>query len=128
MGSRRPWVSGRFAAYARRVPPPETKFCASCGRTITWRKAWADDWDQVRWCSSACKRRGLRDSDRELETRILTAAGRTRRFPLAGVDGKREDVRRAARRLAVAGRVRWTQQGHPVDPSTARGNVEITAI
>ena len=47
--------------------------------------------------------------------------------PLATVDGDREDVRRAARRLAVAGRVRWTQKGRPVDPSTARGDVEITA-
>ena len=106
---------------------PPTKTCASCGRAITWRKAWADDWEQVRWCSGACKRHGLRDSDRELERRVLAAAGRTRRFPLAAVDGDREDVRRAARRLAAAGRVRWTQRGSPVDPSTARGDVEITA-
>lgn len=109
------------------MPRTEEKFCASCGRTITWRKAWADDWDQVRWCSAACRRRGLTDHDRDLERRVLGAAGRTRRFPLATVDGDREDIRRAARRLAVAGRVRWTQKGHPVDPSTARGDVEITA-
>ncbi len=104
-----------------------TKTCDSCGRTITWRKAWADDWEQVRWCSTACRRRGLRPADHELEARILAAAGRTRRFPLASVSGDREDVRRAARRLAAAGRLRWTQKGHPVDPSTARGDVEITA-
>ncbi|GAA2529040.1 DUF3253 domain-containing protein [Winogradskya humida] len=48
-----------------------------------------------------------------------------KRFPLATIGGDREDVRRAARRLAAAGRVRWTQKGHPVDPSTARGDVEI---
>lgn len=109
------------------MPRTDPKFCASCGRTIAWRKAWADDWDAVRWCSSACRRRGIRDLDRELEARILAAAGRTRRFPLATVDGDREDVRRAARRLAVAGQVRWTQKGRPVDPSNARGDVEITA-
>jgi hypothetical protein len=63
-----------------------------------------------------------------LEATILGAAGRTRRFPLATIEGDREDVRRAARRLAAAERVRWTQNGHPVDPSTARGDVEITAI
>ncbi|MBL7252930.1 DUF2256 domain-containing protein [Paractinoplanes lichenicola] len=108
------------------MAPSESKTCASCGRTITWRKAWADDWDNVRWCSSACRRRGLRDSDRDLEVQILTALDRTRRFPLTGINGEREDVRRAARRLAAAGRVRWLQNGHPVDPSTARGDVDIS--
>ncbi|WP_250009709.1 DUF3253 domain-containing protein [Actinoplanes sp. M2I2] len=44
------------------------------------------------------------------------------------MDGDREDVRRAARRLAAAGRLRWTQKGRPVDPSTARGDVEVTAV
>ena len=110
------------------MAPGETKICASCGRTITWRKAWADDWAGVRWCSSACRRRGLRDSDRELERLVLATAGHRRRFPLAEVGGDREDVRRAARRLAAAGRLRWTQKGRPVDPSTARGDVEITAV
>jgi hypothetical protein len=110
------------------VAAAETKICASCGRTITWRKAWADDWAEVRWCSSACRRRGLRDSDRALERLVLATAGHKRRFPLAEVEGDREDVRRAARRLAAAGRLRWTQRGHPVDPSTARGDVEITAV
>ncbi|GAB2601814.1 hypothetical protein Aab01nite_63360 [Paractinoplanes abujensis] len=110
------------------MAPPESKTCASCGRTITWRKAWAADWDNVRWCSSACRRRGLRDGDRELEVRILAASERKRRFPLTDIDGEREDVRRAARRLAAAGRVRWLQNGRPVDPSTARGDVDISKL
>jgi hypothetical protein len=105
----------------------DTKTCDSCGRRIEWRKAWADDWEQVRWCSQACRRRGFREADRLLQERVLAAAQRTRRLPLATVEGDREDVRRAARRLAAAGQVRWTQKGHPVDPSTARGDVDITA-
>jgi hypothetical protein len=114
--------------YCSGMAVPESKTCASCGRTITWRRSWADDWDQIRWCSTACRRRGFRDADRELDARVLAAAGRTRRFPLSSVDGEREEVRRAARRLAAAGLVRWTQRGRPVDPSTARGDVEITAV
>jgi hypothetical protein len=51
---------------------------------------------------------------------------RKRRFPLTEIDGEREDVRRAARRLAAGGRVRWIQNGHTVDPSTARGDVDIS--
>jgi hypothetical protein len=32
------------------------KLCAACGRPFAWRKKWARDWDQVRFCSDACRR------------------------------------------------------------------------
>ena len=35
-----------------------TKTCDACGRPFTWRKKWERDWDQVRYCSDACRRRG----------------------------------------------------------------------
>ncbi|MCB9791410.1 MAG: DUF2256 domain-containing protein [Alphaproteobacteria bacterium] len=35
------------------------KLCASCGRPFTWRRKWRDCWDEVRYCSAACRgRRG----------------------------------------------------------------------
>lgn len=33
-----------------------SKLCAVCGRTTTWRKAWAKNWDDVRYCSEKCRR------------------------------------------------------------------------
>jgi hypothetical protein len=33
------------------------KPCAGCGRTMTWRKAWARNWAEVRYCSEACRKR-----------------------------------------------------------------------
>ncbi|MEE4206228.1 MAG: DUF2256 domain-containing protein, partial [Erythrobacter sp.] len=30
--------------------------CASCGLPFTWRKKWARDWENVRYCSERCKR------------------------------------------------------------------------
>jgi hypothetical protein len=33
-----------------------TKPCAHCGRPMTWRKAWARTWDEVKYCSDACRR------------------------------------------------------------------------
>jgi hypothetical protein len=33
------------------------KSCAVCGRPFTWRRKWARDWDAVRYCSDACRRR-----------------------------------------------------------------------
>jgi len=35
-----------------------SKPCAACGRPMSWRRAWARNWDQVRWCSETCRRRG----------------------------------------------------------------------
>ena len=46
------------------------KTCASCGRRIEWRARWARDWEQLRWCSDACRARGVRPVDRELEASI----------------------------------------------------------
>ena len=31
------------------------KPCAACGRPFTWRKKWARDWEQVLYCSDACR-------------------------------------------------------------------------
>ena len=33
----------------------KAKDCALCGRTMTWRKKWERDWEQVRYCSQRCK-------------------------------------------------------------------------
>lgn len=32
-----------------------SKPCAYCGRDMTWRKAWAKNWEQVKYCSDACR-------------------------------------------------------------------------
>ena len=33
------------------------KVCATCGREMVWRKAWAKNWDDVKHCSDACRQR-----------------------------------------------------------------------
>ena len=32
------------------------KDCQSCGLPFAWRKKWAADWDNVRYCSERCRR------------------------------------------------------------------------
>jgi hypothetical protein len=48
------------------------KVCGSCGRRIEWRAKWERAWDSVRWCSDACRARGLSPVDRQLEASILS--------------------------------------------------------
>ena len=118
--------------------PPEPKTCQSCGRTIEWRRKWERDWDQVRYCSTACRKRGVSDVDRRLEDTILDLlAQRARTSTICPSDAARavgeddswrelmEPARRAARRLVDRGEVEITQGGHVVDPSTAKGPIRI---
>jgi hypothetical protein len=32
-----------------------SKPCAVCGRPMSWRKAWERNWEQVLYCSAACR-------------------------------------------------------------------------
>ncbi len=117
--------------------PPESKTCAACGRTIEWRKKWARDWDDVKYCSQACRRRGVTSQDVDLERRVLEMlATRSRASTICPSDVARavapddwrplmEPVRRAARRLVDRGEVEITQKGSVVDPSTAKGPIRI---
>ncbi len=43
------------------------KTCAVCGRPFTWRKKWAKVWDEVKYCSDACRMK--RNSAPTLPTR-----------------------------------------------------------
>ncbi|GMU01197.1 hypothetical protein KH5H1_53170 [Corallococcus caeni] len=117
--------------------PPPPKPCAVCGRAITWRRKWARDWEQVRYCSDACrgKRAGARDSP--WEARILELlsqrAGGATVCPSevarasGGEDWRAcmEPVREAARRLVARGALDIVQGGRVVDPSTARGPIRL---
>jgi len=32
------------------------KDCLTCGKPFAWRKKWARDWDNVKYCSERCRR------------------------------------------------------------------------
>lgn len=118
----------------------EEKTCAACGRRIEWRRKWADDWDHVRYCSTSCRRHGVTDVDRQLEstiTELLAARARTSTIcpseAARQVDPEHwrdlmEPARRAARRLVAAGEVEITQGGTVVDPSTAKGPIRVRRV
>ena len=41
---------------AGRAAQRPSKTCPVCGRPFSWRKKWARDWEQVVYCSDACRR------------------------------------------------------------------------
>jgi hypothetical protein len=127
----------------RRLPEsaaPAAKTCATCGRTMTWRKAWAKNWDEVKFCSDGCRSHKPKQIDAQLEQTILqllTARGAGKTIcpseaarALAGDEPAAwqplmEPARAAARRLVAAGSLLITQGGQVVDPSTAKGPIRL---
>lgn len=129
----------------RRAGPRDSEFppkpCVACGRPITWRKKWARDWPDVKYCSDACRRTGTPDDkDRAIDAAILQLldrrpAGATicpsevaRQLSPDDWRGLMEPVRRAGRRLAAQGEIIWTAQGSRVDPATVRGPVRFKRV
>lgn len=121
------------------IPP---KPCVVCGRAITWRKKWARDWANVRYCSDACRRNANRPVDERLERAIVElldarSAGATicpSEAARAVAPGETEDdwrplmepARAAARRLVERGVAEITQGGRVVpDASRLRGPIRI---
>lgn len=33
-----------------------TKICEQCKRPMEWRKSWAKNWEEVKYCSDRCRR------------------------------------------------------------------------
>ena len=39
---------------AHAKPNLPTKVCVTCNRPFAWRKKWAKNWDEVKYCSRRC--------------------------------------------------------------------------
>ncbi len=122
-----------------------SKTCVTCGRTIEWRRKWERDWDNVKFCSDACRTHKPGARDAALEAAILdllrkrgagkticpseaartVAGGGTMSDDRAVWEPLMEPARAAARRLVAAGSLVITQGGHVVDASTAKGAIRL---
>ena len=113
-----------------------TKVCCVCGRSFAWRKRWADCWEQVKHCSAACRKRGLKPVDEGLESAIEALLRQRAGHSICPSEAARvvdpqnwkplmEPARMAARRLARRGRLRILKQGCTIDPDAVRGPIRL---
>lgn len=51
MAKRTP-LNGDFRGNKAALP---SKPCQACGRPMSWRRKWAANWQNVRYCSDACR-------------------------------------------------------------------------
>ena len=110
-----------------------SKICEVCGREMTYRKSWAKNWDQVKYCSERCRRNKKSEDFRPaiLELLKLRGSGKTicPSEVLAGDDKQNpelmEKVRMSARKLVSEGLIDITQKGQVVDPSEFKGAIRL---
>ena len=110
-----------------------SKRCASCGRTFEYQKRWAATWSNVRYCSKRCRQEKLEKRDKSLEEAILAALSNQPKRKAVDMQELAETYqhvplersRRAARRLAAAGKLEVLQNGQVVDPSRAKGATQL---
>lgn len=120
---------------------PADRTCTVCGRRIQWRRKWARDFDSVKYCSDACRRRGRSRTAAQIDAELAAAimdllAARATGATICPSEAARrvggddwrelmEPARAAARRLEADGEVIITQRGRRVDPSRATGPIRI---
>ena len=115
------------------VHTPRDKTCIHCGRGFSWRKKWERSWDEVRFCSQSCRKRGPQDPGRiEALLQLLRVAPR-RILPLdaaveAALGCNRDQLRSSARLLVHAKRARLYQKGKLVLPDRAKGALELRLL
>jgi hypothetical protein len=107
---------------------------------MQWRKAWAKNWAEVKYCSDRCRRTKNDPNNEKLELAILQLlADRADGATICPSEAARlvggetwqdlmQPTRDAARRLVDRGEVVITQKGRVVDVSTARGPIRIRKI
>ncbi len=113
------------------------KVCERCGRTMQWRAKWARNWNEVKYCSDACRKQRLTAVDTALEDAIVQLLNaRAHDASICPSEAARavggeswqslmEPARKAARRLVAQEKVQITQAGKVVDPSRAKGPIRI---
>ncbi len=112
---------------------PESKTCSSCGREIEYRKKWARDWANVKFCSDECRRNKNKFDYRDAILELLNKRQRGQTIcpsELLPTEQKSdqlmmEHVRRSARLLAADDLIEITQNGRTVDPLNFRGPIRL---
>ncbi len=113
------------------------KTCITCGRPFAWRKKWASNWEEVKYCSKACRSQRPGELEERIERTILELiemrgkhaticpSEAARRVAPAEWKPLMEKTREAARRLAHRGCLEITQKGKPVEPFGFRGPIRL---
>ena len=52
----RPVMKTRSTPFRGNKAALPSKPCVSCGLPMSWRRSWAKNWAEVKYCSEACRR------------------------------------------------------------------------
>ena len=109
-----------------------SKVCASCGRAFTWRKKWAKNWEQVRYCSTRCRSKGTILPQDPLIQAVFDALKRVPSKRACTVDAieqalheqghSAQQTRVALRTMIHAGQISSMEGNKRIAPERLKGN------
>ncbi len=109
------------------------KNCQSCGRDFEYRKKWAKNWDEIKYCSDECRKNKDKFDYQKQILDLLSIRQKNKTICPSEVL-KSEDksdkelmehVRRSARLLAAENKIEILQNGKPVEPSDFKGPIRL---
>ncbi len=111
----------------------QSKPCESCGRDFEYRKKWAKNWNEIKYCSDECrKNKNKFDYSKPIIDLLNTRSSGATICPsevlpqdLKSDATYMEHVRRSARLLAADNQIEITQSGRAVDPTSFRGPIRL---
>jgi len=100
---------------------------------MCYQKRWAKNWQELKYCSQKCRKNKPDKLDKTLEehylelvkTKTLVTEQDVARALNEAPTDLRERIRKAARRLVATGNYALTQNGKTVDPSSAKGPINL---
>lgn len=118
------------------------KICRVCGRKFSWQKRWEDDWESVRVCSKACRKKGISKFDLFIEQTIIdcltecvsqkvkpphtiTPEDVAAKIWPSNWRSNLSKVHDACRRLGYENRIEIYQGTKKIEPSTLKGKVQL---
>lgn len=55
VAAHRPHAAMKIPGHKGNKQSLPSKPCVACGRPMSWRKKWEKNWEQVKYCSEACR-------------------------------------------------------------------------
>jgi hypothetical protein len=111
----------------------EDKVCLSCGRKFEFRKKWAKNWSEIKYCSDQCRSNKNKYDFGPAIMALLHERGPAKTICPSEVlsaaqksaPDMMEHVRRSARLLVASASIEITQGGRVVDPSDFHGPIRL---
>lgn len=103
------------------------KTCKACGRDFQWRKKWANNWEDVKFCSKACSNMNLESLEilKALLLNTIRSSNDGITLDQIKVNYDKKLIHSALRLLEIEGKVELFKANKKIKAQNLNGNIRI---